>query len=98
MGAFFEAVGKNKRVLQTGSHERSRDNCRFACELVRNGRIGKVHTMRVIGHRTGSICHLLNIAMLTGRKLKRDPQKEQIIGDAQANAMLGKPMRAPWRV
>jgi hypothetical protein len=51
-----------------------------------------------IGHRTGSICHLLNIAMLTGGKLKWDPQKEQIIGDAQANAMLGKPMRAPWRV
>jgi hypothetical protein len=41
---------------------------------------------------------LLNIAMLTGRKLKWDPQKEQIIGDERANAILGKPMRPPWSV
>jgi len=37
-----EAVRKHKRVLQTGSMYRSYPRCRFACELVRNGRIGKV--------------------------------------------------------
>jgi len=42
-----EAVKRYGRVLQTGSHERSNDSVRFACELVRNGRIGKVHTVRV---------------------------------------------------
>ncbi len=42
-----EAVQRYGRVFQTGSHERSRDNARFACELVRNGRIGKLHTIRV---------------------------------------------------
>ena len=36
-----------RRVFQTGSHERSRDNARFGCELVRNGRIGKLHTISV---------------------------------------------------
>ncbi|MCX8065789.1 MAG: Gfo/Idh/MocA family oxidoreductase [Candidatus Hydrogenedentes bacterium] len=45
--AVVETVRKYKRVFQTGSHERSRDNARFACELVRNGRIGKLHTIRV---------------------------------------------------
>lgn len=45
--AVVEAVRKYRRVFQTGSHERSRDNARFACELVRNGRIGKLHTIRV---------------------------------------------------
>ncbi len=45
--AVVEAVRKYKRVFQTGSHERSRDNARYACELVRNGRIGKLHTIRV---------------------------------------------------
>jgi len=45
--AIREAVNRYGRVLQTGSHERSRDNVRFACELVRNGRIGKLHTIRI---------------------------------------------------
>jgi predicted dehydrogenase len=45
--AVVEAVNRYGRVLQTGSHERSRDNARYACELVRNGRIGKLQTIRV---------------------------------------------------
>jgi hypothetical protein len=45
--AVVDAIRKYKRVFQTGSHERSRDNARYACELVRNGRIGKLHTIRV---------------------------------------------------
>ncbi len=45
--AVVDAVRKYRRVFQTGSHERSRDNARYACELVRNGRIGKLHTIRV---------------------------------------------------
>jgi len=45
--AICEAVQHHGRILQTGSHERSRDTVRFACELVRNGRIGKLHTIRV---------------------------------------------------
>ena len=45
--AVVDAVRRYRRVFQTGSHERSRDNARYACELVRNGRIGKLHTIRV---------------------------------------------------
>jgi len=45
--AVFEAVRRYGRVLQTGSHERSRPNARLACELVRNGRIGKLHTIEI---------------------------------------------------
>jgi predicted dehydrogenase len=42
-----DTVQQTGRVLQCGSHERSNANCRFAAELVRNGRIGKVHTVRI---------------------------------------------------
>src|SRR5437762_4561469 len=42
-----DAVKKHDRVFQTGSQQRSDSNFRRACELVRNGRIGKLHTVRV---------------------------------------------------
>ena len=40
-----QAVRKYKRVFQTGSQQRSQAQNRFGCELVRNGRIGKIHTV-----------------------------------------------------
>jgi predicted dehydrogenase len=43
-----QAVRKYGRVFQTGSQQRSQAPNRYGCELVRNGRIGKIHT--VIGH------------------------------------------------
>ena len=45
--AMSDAVKKHKRVFQTGSQQRSDSNFRRACELVRNGRIGKLQTVRV---------------------------------------------------
>jgi predicted dehydrogenase len=45
--AICEAAREHKRVVQTGSHERSGPNARFACEVVRNGKIGKLRTVRV---------------------------------------------------
>ena len=50
------------------------------------------------GHRTASLCHLGNIAMKLGRKIRWDPQWEQVIDDADASAMLDRPMRAPWTI
>ncbi len=45
--AIRDATARTGRVLQCGSHERSNNNCRFAAELVRNGRIGKLETIRI---------------------------------------------------
>ena len=47
-----------------------------------------------LAHRTVSTCHLANIAIKLGRKLKWDPAREEFIGDSSANAMLTRPMRA----
>lgn len=45
----IEAVRKHKRVLQTGSQQRSSvfGQFRLGCELIRSGRIGKVKTVHV---------------------------------------------------
>ena len=45
--AVRDAVRKYNVVLQTGSHERSRSNARYAAELVRNGYIGKLQTIYI---------------------------------------------------
>ena len=51
-----------------------------------------------IGHRSASLCHLANIAMVTGKTLKWDPETEKITNDEAANSLVTKPMRAPWHL
>ena len=51
-----------------------------------------------IGHRSATVCHLGNIAIRTGRKIKWDPIQERIIGDAEAAKMVGYAYRAPWKL
>lgn len=45
--ALRAAVHRHGRVFQFGTQQRSSRDFRFACELVRNGRIGKLHTINV---------------------------------------------------
>jgi myo-inositol 2-dehydrogenase/D-chiro-inositol 1-dehydrogenase len=42
-----DTVRRYGRVFQVGSQQRSESNFRFACELVRNERIGKLQTVKV---------------------------------------------------
>jgi hypothetical protein len=51
-----------------------------------------------VGHRTATICHLGNIAMRLKRKIRWDPDQEQIVGDDEAAAMLRRPNRPPWHL
>jgi predicted dehydrogenase len=46
--AICEAVERYQCVWQTGSWQRSRDDFRRACELVINGRIGKISRVKVV--------------------------------------------------
>lgn len=51
-----------------------------------------------IGHRSATVCHLANIAIRLKRKIRWDPDKEQILGDEEAARMLHKPYRPPWKL
>jgi predicted dehydrogenase len=51
-----------------------------------------------VAHRAASLGHLGMAAMLTGRKLKWNPETEEVVGDATANALLTRAMREPWRL
>jgi len=48
--------------------------------------------------RSDTLCHLSDIAMRLGRRLRWDPDKEEFPGDDEANRMLTRPMRSPWRL
>lgn len=51
-----------------------------------------------IGHRVSTVCHLGNIAIKLGRKLKWDPAAERFVGDDSANDLLDRKRRDPWQL
>ena len=48
--------------------------------------------------RSDTLCHLSDIAMRLARPLEWDPNLERFPNDPQANRMLTRAMRSPWRV
>jgi predicted dehydrogenase len=48
--------------------------------------------------RSDTVCHLSDIAMRLGRKLRWDPEREEFPGDPEANRMLSRALRAPWHL
>jgi predicted dehydrogenase len=51
-----------------------------------------------IGHRSATVCHLVNIARYAGRKLRWDPVKEIFPDDAEANQYLDRERRKGFEV
>jgi len=51
-----------------------------------------------LAHRAHTICHCANICLRLGRKVRWDPQAERFVGDDEADNMLQRTLRAPWRV
>jgi hypothetical protein len=51
-----------------------------------------------IGHASTTAAHLGNVAFRSGRKIQWDAKKEQVIGDAAANAFVTREYRGPWKV
>ncbi len=50
-----------------------------------------------IGHRAASLGHLVTLAHQLQRSLKWDPVREEFPGDEQANRLLSRARREPWR-
>jgi predicted dehydrogenase len=48
------------------------------------------------GHQVTTACHLANISLRTGRKIRWNAETEEIVGDAVASKWLERPYRKPW--
>lgn len=59
---------------------------------------GQVAAPAPIAHRAATTCYLGSIAAALKRPLKFDPVSEKFTGDEEANAMLSRSMREPWRI
>jgi predicted dehydrogenase len=51
-----------------------------------------------IGHRSVTVCHLVNIARKLGRELKWDPAAERFVGDDEANRLIERPRRKGYEL
>jgi hypothetical protein len=51
-----------------------------------------------VGHHVSTVAHLGNIAYRTGRKIVWDAANETVVGDAQANKLVGVEYREPWKL
>src|SRR5205823_141660 len=49
-------------------------------------------------HRSATVCHLANIAVRLGRKLRWDPVAERFVGDTEADGMLARVQRPGFEV
>jgi hypothetical protein len=47
-------------------------------------------------HRVAAACHLANLSLRLGRKLRWDRDREEVVGDGEATRLLARPYRAPW--
>jgi hypothetical protein len=86
-----EVIGPSEiKVIKSDDHRRNFLNA------VRTGDLPISHIETAA--RDETICQMGQAAMKLGRKLHWDPVKEVFIDDADANRMLSRAMRSPWRL
>lgn len=51
-----------------------------------------------VAHRSVTVCHLTNICLWLGRKVRWDPAAEHFINDPEAERHVSRALRSPWRL
>ncbi|MEX0711428.1 MAG: gfo/Idh/MocA family oxidoreductase, partial [Pirellulales bacterium] len=64
------------------------------CDAVRGA--SQLNADAQTGHLSTSLCHLGNIATRLSRSIDFDPETEQVVGDAEANALVCREYRDHW--
>ena len=88
--------GEFKKVMNeyAATSQRPMSHMRDLVECVRSRRqpIANPEAM----HRSMTTNHAINICLALQRDLKWDPEKEEFIGDPEANRMRSRALRQPW--
>jgi predicted dehydrogenase len=67
-------------------------------KAVRSRKVSDLNADVETGHHSAVLCHMANIAMRVGRRLRFDTWQERFIGDAEANAYLTKKYRKGYEL
>ncbi len=90
----LDAQNKPLPVSVTPQPQDDKAHVRNLVAAIREG--GTLNADANIGHLSTSLCHLGNIATRLGRSFQFDPDKEQIVGDDEANKLVGREYREHW--
>ena len=96
-GAAFDTQGRKIREFGPTTWE-AMDSGHLAnfVAATRSRKAADLNADVLQGHLSATCCHLANISLRLGRKIRWDPDKEEIIGDREASAQLERPYREPW--
>ncbi len=89
LAEFKRVVGEY--VARTG---RALSHMRNFLDCIKSRRLTVAHPG--VMHHSMSTVHAANICMWLKRDLRYDPAKEEFAGDAEANRLRARAMRAPW--
>jgi predicted dehydrogenase len=67
-------------------------------EAVRSRKVGDLNADVEVGHFSAALCHMANMAMRVGRRLKFDAKRERFIADDEANTYLTKLYRSGYEL
>lgn len=86
-----ETIGPEETKLYVSNHHKANF---YECVRSRAETIAPVE----VAHRSCAVCLLGDIAMRLGRKLRWDPAAERFANDDEANRMMARTQRSPWRL
>ena len=94
----WRAIGRDGKVMHAGTaSENDQHDPAHKRDFLTAIRTGKRPSCDIhIGHVSSSLTHLGNIAWRVNRKLQFEAATQSFVGDAEANALLGRSYRAPW--
>ena len=87
---------KDNPALQLMDRGGQFDHFKNFVDAIRDG--GRLNAPMEIGHQSTTLCHLTSIGIETQRPLTWDGAVERFVNDPQADRLLGRPMRAPWKL
>ncbi|HUG18939.1 MAG TPA: Gfo/Idh/MocA family oxidoreductase [Planctomycetaceae bacterium] len=93
----IEVLGERNAPIKVDVKPEAQNDAAHAqnlCDAIRTGIPNSADALT--GHLSTSLCHLGNIATRLGRSLAFDPEREQIVGDNEANELVHREYREHW--
>lgn len=99
-GGYKTVLGKERKVGPS-NYGGGITNFQNFIDCMRSRKVGELNADVEEGHRTCTLLHLANAAYRTGHTLDFDPEREEIVGDSQAQDYLDgswRGYREPYRL